>query len=220
MNDLERMISGRLYNPAAPELTAARLRARRLADRFNRTRAWQFKLRSRLISKLFPNASDKSDAFFEPSIRVEYGFNVRFGKCFFMNFDCQLLDVAPITIGDDVMFGPRVTLATPMHPFLIEERKFQSYPDGEYDLEYAKPIVIGDGVWLAASVTVCGGVTIGAGSVIAAGSVVTRDIPAGVLAGGVPCKVIRPLTDADRMKPWDTYCAARVVGGDRSEERK
>ena len=175
----ERMISGEFYNPVDKELTRARIRARYLVDIFNRSRAWNIPFRSFLIKRIFPNGAP--GAFFEPNIRVEYGFNVTFGKNFYMNFDCQLLDVAPIKIGDNVMFGPRVTVATPVHPFVAEERAISVYEDGEHDWEYAKPVTIGDG------------------SIIAAGSVVTRDIPAGVLAAGVPCKPIRPITDEDRM---------------------
>lgn len=193
----QKMISGEFYNPTDKELTAARVRARWLADRFNRTRAWNIPLRTFLIKKIFPNGAE--GAFFEPNIRVEYGFNVKFGKNFYMNFDCQLLDVAPIEIGDNVMFGPRVTVATPMHPFVADERIISEYEDGVHDWEYSRPVKIGDNVWIAASATVCGGVSIGSDSIIAAGSVVTRDIPSGVLAGGVPCKVIRPITDEDRL---------------------
>ena len=193
----ERMISGEFYNPVDKELTRARIRARCLVGFFNRSRAWNIPFRSFLIKRIFPNGAP--GAFFEPNIRVEYGFNVTFGKNFYMNFDCQLLDVAPIKIGDNVMFGPRVTVATPMHPFVAEERVISVYEDGEHDWEYAKPVTIGNDVWIASSATVCGGVTIGDGSIIAAGSVVTRDIPAGVLAAGVPCKPIRPITDEDRM---------------------
>lgn len=193
----ERMIAGEFYNPNDKELILARVRARMLADRFNRTKAWNIPYRTRLIKKMFPNGVD--GAFFEPNIRIEYGFNVKFGKNFYMNFDCQLLDVAPIEIGDNVMFGPRVTVATPMHPFVSEERAISTYSDGVHDWEYARPIKIGDNVWVASSATICGGVTIGSDTVIAAGSVVTRDIPSGVLAAGVPCKVIRPITDADRL---------------------
>ena len=192
----ERMIAGEFYNPNDKELILARVRARMLADRFNRTKAWNIPYRTRLIKKMFPNGAD--GAFFEPNIRIEYGFNVKFGKNFYMNFDCQLLDVAPIEIGDNVMFGPRVTVATPMHPFVSEERAISTYSDGVHDWEYARPVKIGDNVWVASSATICGGVTIGSDTVIAAGSVVTRDIPSGVLAG-VPCKVIRPITDADRL---------------------
>ena len=193
----ERMIAGEFYNPNDKELILARVRARMLADRFNRTKAWNIPYRTRLIKKMFPNGA--GGAFFEPNIRIEYGFNVKFGKNFYMNFDCQLLDVAPIEIGDNVMFGPRVTVATPMHPFVSEERAISTYSDGVHDWEYARPVKIGDNVWVASSATICGGVTIGSDTVIAAGSVVTRDIPSGVLAAGVPCKVIRPITDADRL---------------------
>lgn len=193
----ERMIAGEFYNPNDKLLILARVRARMLADRFNRTKAWNIPYRTRLIKKMFPNGAD--GAFFEPNIRIEYGFNVKFGKNFYMNFDCQLLDVAPIEIGDNVMFGPRVTVATPMHPLVSEERAISTYSDGVHDWEYARPVKIGDNVWVASSATICGGVTIGSDTVIAAGSVVTRDIPSGVLAAGVPCKVIRPITDADRL---------------------
>ena len=117
----ERMIGGEFYNPMDRELLLARTRARMLADKFNRTRAWNIPTRTRIIKKLFPNGAE--GAFFEPNIRTEYGFNVRFGKNFYMNFDCQLLDVAPIEIGDNVMFGPRVTVATPMHPFTTPNRR-------------------------------------------------------------------------------------------------
>ena len=97
--------------------------------------------------------------------------------------------------------GPNVSLLTPMHPFRFQERNIYKREDGVYtDQEYAKPITIGDNCWLAGNVTVCGGVTIGSGSVIGAGSVVTRDIPSGVLAAGNPCRVIREITEEDRLK--------------------
>ncbi len=204
MTEKEKMIAGKLYNPTEKSLILARVRARMLADRFNKTHAWNILRRMHLIKKMFPNAKGKR-AFFEPSIRIEYGFNIIFGKNFYMNFDCQLLDVAPINIGDNVMFGPRVIIATPMHPLVGEERKIQTYPDGYHDLEYAKPVNVGNNVWVGANVTICGGVTIGDDVVIGAGSVVTRDIPNNTLAAGVPCKVIREITDEDKMNPWQTY---------------
>ena len=104
----------------------------------------------------------------------------------------QFLIVCEIHIGDNVMIGPNVTLATPMHPFLPEERNSRKREDGSfYNLEQAKPITIKDNCWLASNVVVCGGVTIGEGCVIGAGSVVTRDIPPYSLAAGNPCRVIR-----------------------------
>ena len=144
------------------------------------------------------------DAYMEPDIRFDYGCNTHTGKNFYANYNCVILDVAEVRIGDDVMFGPNVTIATPVHPLLARERKMRTRADGsKYDLEYAKPITIEDGVWLAAGVTVTGGVTIGAGAVIGAGSVVTRDIPAGVVAAGVPCRVIRKLSEEDYMGSLD-----------------
>lgn len=199
MTELEKMIAGEFYKPVDIKIILKRTRARMLADRFNRTRAWNIPKRTRIIKKLFPKGG--KNAFFEPNIRVEYGFNVTYGENFFMNFDCRLLDVAPIKIGDNVMFGPNVTVATPMHPLVADERRQKQREDGFYDLEYAKPITIGNDVWIASSVTICGGVTIGDNCVIAAGSVVTRDIPPNSLAAGVPCKVIREITEEDRMYP-------------------
>jgi maltose O-acetyltransferase len=106
-----------------------------------------------------------------------------------------------VTIGDNVLIGPNVTIATPMHPLVPEERNVREREDGSlYNLEYAKPITIEQNCWLAANVVVCGGVTIGEGSVIGAGSVVTRDIPPHSIAAGNPCRVIRQVTDDDRME--------------------
>ena len=113
--------------------------------------------------------------------------------------------MAPITLGDNVLVGPNVTLATPNHPFVAEERAYTDYPNGCHELEYAQPITIGDNCWLCASVTVCGGVTIGAGSIIAAGAVVTRDIPPNSIAAGVPAKVLRQIGEGDRLHVWETY---------------
>lgn len=103
-------------------------------------------------------------------------------------------------IGNDVFIGPNVSLLTPVHPFRFQDRNMYRRADGVYaDREYARPITIGDNCWIAGNVTVCGGVTIGSGTVIGAGSVVTHDIPAGVLAAGVPCRVIREITEEDAL---------------------
>lgn len=193
----EKMSNGLIYNPTDPELVACRMKARTLADKFNRTKACELKKRQRLIEKIFPYHG--KNPFFEPNIRVEYGFNTVFGDNFYMNFDCKLLDVAKIVIGDNVMFGPGVTVATPLHPMVAEERIAKEREDGFYDLEYAAPIKIGSNVWIASNVTVCGGVTIGDDCVIGAGSVVTRDIPSGCFAAGVPCRVKRQITEKDKI---------------------
>ncbi len=201
-----KMKNGKLYNPNDIKLLAKRIKTRMLVDRFNKTHAWNIPRRMHLIKRIFPNGPYKT-VFFEPTIKTEYGINVTYGKNFYMNFDCTLLDVAPITIGDNVMFGPRVVVATPMHPLVAEERMMKDYGDGlmVHDLEYAKPITIGNNVWIASHVTICGGVTIGDNVVIGAGSVVTKDIPSNVLAVGVPCKVVREITEADKLNVTEKY---------------
>lgn len=106
---------------------------------------------------------------------------------------------------DHRVSGVNVTLATPNHPFLAEERAFADYPDGCHELEYAQPITIGDHCWLCSGVTVCGGVTIGAGSIIAAGAVVTREIPPHSIVAGVPAQVLRQISESDRIHVWEKY---------------
>lgn len=202
-SDLTRMCEGRLYNCTNKQVFLKHARALWLTDKFNRTHVWNVPKQMRIIKKLIPNHG--KNFYFMQTFRCEYGFNITFGDDLFVNFDCIFMDVAPIKIGNGVMFGPRVTIATPVHPLLADERIIQDYPDGRHDLEYAKPVTIGDKVWVASNVTICGGVTIGEGSVIAAGSVVTRDIPPNCLAGGVPCKVIRHIDEQDRLNVLETY---------------
>ena len=192
------MLAGRLYDPTDEELTKLRLNVRRLCERYNASSCDEPELRAELLRAILGKCGE--DAYMEPDIRFDYGCNTFVGKNFFANYNCVILDVAPVHIGDDVMFGPNVTIATPVHPLLARERKMRTRGDGsKYDLEYAKPITIEEGAWLAAGVIVTGGVTIGKGAVIGAGSVVTRDIPAGVIAAGVPCRTIRPLSEKDDM---------------------
>lgn len=202
--EFQKMISGKLYNCTDRYIILKHARALILADRFNRTHIWNLPYRDHLLKRLIPNHGKKF--FILNNLRVEYGCNITFGDDFFANFDCTMLDVAPIKIGNSVMFGARVTIATPMHPLLAQERIIQQYPSGYHDLEYAKPVTIGDGVWIASNVTICGGVTIGNNTIVAAGSVVTRDLPDNSLCAGVPCKVLRKLDEDDRINVWDTYC--------------
>lgn len=135
-----------------------------------------------------------------PDIHFDYGCNTRIGKRFFSNVHFTVLDVAPVEIGDDVLVGPNVTICTPTHPLVPEERVVQKREDGSvYSLEYARKIVIGNRVWIGAGVIINPGVHIGDEVVIGSGSVVTRDVPRGVVAAGVPCRVIRNITEADRI---------------------
>ena len=194
------MISGGLYDPSDPELCALRTKARQLARRYNSTDESEPEQQQAVLRELLPNAP--SLPWLQASVYFDYGCNTSFGRFCCTNFNFTCLDVCPVHIGDNVMIGPNVTLATPMHPLLPEERNLRQREDASwYNLEYGKPIRIGNDCWIASNVVVCGGVTIGEGTVIGAGSVVTSDIPPRVLAAGNPCRVIRPLTAADRMKP-------------------
>lgn len=197
MSEREKMVAGQIYNPADPELSALSRQAKHRAYLLNQTDPSDEGLYLRRLKELLPGLGEGS--YLAPGVQVDYGIHVKTGKNFYMNYGAVLLDVCPIEIGDDVMCGVGVHIVTPLHPLLSEERVTHHFPDGDHDLEYAKPIKIGSNVWLASDVTVCGGVSIGDNSVIAAGAVVTKDIPSGVLAGGVPCKVIRPLNENDRL---------------------
>ena len=134
-------------------------------------------------------------------VQFDYGCFTTIGVNSYANFNFTCVDCCPVTIGDNVFMGPNVSLLTPMHPLRWQDRNQYAKPDGTMtDKEYAKPITIGNNCWIAGNVTVCGGVTIGDGCVIGAGSVVTRDIPPNSLAVGVPCRVIRGITEADSLE--------------------
>ncbi len=203
-SEYDRMVRGEVYNPAEEQLVAMRKRARRLFYRYNNSEEDEQELRQALLHQLF--GSHGENLYCEPPIRFDYGCNFHVGENFYSNFNLTVLDVAPVRVGKNCMFGPNVTIVTPVHPFLACDRNMRTGRDGkQFDYEYSKPITIGDNVWLASNVVVCGGVTIGHDSVIGAGSVVTRDIPAGVLAAGNPCRVIRPLSEKDKMQLPDRF---------------
>ena len=196
MTEKEKMISGLIYDTSDEELDKARIRAQKLCNKFNRL-AEGSKRRAKILDELIP---DNNGALLRGPIFLDYGFNTSFGKTCFANFNFAVMDCAKVTIGDNVFFGPNVTIATPMHSLLFSERNMFINEKGAIaDFEYAKPITIESDCWIAANVVICGGVTIGRGSVIGAGSVVTKDIPEGVLAVGNPCKVVRKLTERDSM---------------------
>ena len=169
-------------------------KARQLCWKYNMTDPSDGELLAAILKELL--GTWKESVAIMPHVHFDYGINTHFagGHVTFVNFDCVFLDTSPIYIGEDVFIGPKCVLACAGHPINSEQRRTKP-------LTQSKPIHIGNNVWLGASVTIIGGVTIGDGSVIAAGAVVTKDVPAGVVAGGVPCKVIRPITDADRIKP-------------------
>ena len=199
MTEREKMLRGELYDPSDDELVALRTRARKLAYDYNLSQEGEAERRRSLLDALLGSHGDFY--YCEPPVRFDYGVNTHVGDDFFSNFNFTVLDCAPVTIGKQCFIGPNVSIVTPVHPMLACDRNMRRAPNGtKFDFEYARPVTIGDNVWLASNVTVCGGVTIGHDTVIGAGSVVTRDIPAGVFAAGNPCRVIRPLTEQDKLK--------------------
>lgn len=207
----ERIFNGILFSPADPELKAVKRRAHNLSSEYSRTFEDQTEEREALLAQLLGGKG--KHCFMQGPIFFHYGVHTKIGDHFFANYNLTVQDDAKVTIGNHVSFGPNVTIVTPVHPLIAAERRQMIHHDGERkSLCYAKPVTIGNDVWLAANVTVCGGVTIGDGAVIGAGSVVTQDIPANTLAAGVPCRVIRPITEADSMrhKP-DILADCRVI---------
>jgi len=190
MTEKEKMLAGQLYDALDKQLCEERLKARLLIKELNDSREDETGERKRILKDLIPNAG--SDLWLQPPFYCDYGSNMKIGDRVFFNFNCVVLDVAQVTIGDRTLFGPNVQVYTATHPMNYKERAS--------GLEYAKPIVIGEDVWIGGSVVICPGVTIGDRSVIGAGSVVTKDIPSDVFAAGNPCKVIRTLTREEQDK--------------------
>ena len=184
-SERDKMLAGELYDPYDAQLLAERRRARLLVKAFNDTRDDQPHKRARLLRELIPAAGRGLSI--EPPFHCDYGSHITVGDEVFFNFNCTILDVAPVRIGSRVLFGPAVQVYAATHPLSAVERRS--------GLELGKPVVIGDEVWIGGGSIVCPGLTIGAQAVIGAGSVVTRDIPAGVFAAGNPCRVIREIGD-------------------------
>ena len=180
----QRMLAGELYDPMDAELVAGRERARDLCQALNATREAAQVERRRLVQELFGAGGDT--VWLQPPFFCDYGSNIELGRRVFFNFNCVVLDVCRVRIGDFALFGPAVQIYTPMHPFNAELRRRQ---------EFGKPVEIGADVWVGGGAIILPGVRIGARAVIGAGSVVTRDIPDAVFAAGNPCRVIRDITE-------------------------
>ncbi|KUG08177.1 sugar O-acetyltransferase [Solirubrum puertoriconensis] len=184
----EKMLAGELYDALDPQLAAERLQARLLLKELNDSREDQVAERRRILQQLLPHAG--TELWLQPPFYCDYGTNIRLGDKVFFNFNCVVLDVAPVSIGSRTLLGPNVQVYTATHPLDYRQRAA--------GLEYGKPVVIGDDVWIGGSAVICPGVTIGHRSVIGAGSVVTRDIPNDVFAAGNPCRVIRQLEPGEQ----------------------
>ncbi|WP_448760046.1 sugar O-acetyltransferase [Actinomyces oricola] len=196
-----RMAAQELYTDEGPGLEALseqRTRGKELAAQFNATSPRDAAGRRRLLEEILGRAGDM--VWFEPPIHVAYGVHTHVGTRVYANAGLMLIDDSPITIGNGVMFGPHVTITTAGHPVHPEVR-----PHGE---QFSAPVIIEDDVWVGGNVTILPGIRIGRGSVIAAGAVVTANVPPMVVAGGIPARVLRPITDADRQ--W-TYTPPRTL---------
>ncbi|CAG9954837.1 unnamed protein product [Clonostachys rosea f. rosea IK726] len=191
--EYDKMISGMLYNSFVPELEEARFKARLACHNYNTTFpakpeegfAGLQKARAAALKNLLGFIAD-DEIFIEPQLQVDYGCNIRVGERFYANFNLHILDCALVTIGDRVMFGPNVTISTATHEIEVESRRA--------NIEFAKPITIGDDCWVGANVTILAGVTIGEGCTIGAGAIVTKDVPAWSVAVGCPARVVKKVT--------------------------
>lgn len=189
MTEKELMLAGKLYTARDEELAADCKRSRQLTRLFNNSTEEQGGYRGQLLKELFRKTGE--NIYIEPPFRCDYGGNITVGENFYANFDCIILDVNEVVIGDNVLFAPRVCVYTAGHPIDAEIRNS--------GVEFGLKVVIGNDVWIGGSTVINPGVTIGNNVVIGSGSVVTKDIPDGVVAAGNPCRVIRKITEADRL---------------------
>ncbi len=198
MTEEEKMIKGMIYDCNDPELLKKRQHAHSLCAKLNRLSEDDVTEREAIIKELLPNAGE--GIYITGPVFFDYGCNFHSGKNFYCNFNFSVLDTCPITIGDNVLIGPNVSINTPLHPLIASERAMYLSEKGYItDKEYGKPITIGSNCWIAANVTITAGAKIGNNCVIGAGSVVTGEIPDDYLAYGVPAKPIRKITEKDSI---------------------
>lgn len=193
MTEKERMLSEKLYIADDKELAEDMKRSRRCTRMFNASTEDEYELRIQLIKALFQKTGE--NIWIEPPFHCDYGCHISVGDNFYANYDCIILDVCDVEIGDNVFFGPRVCIYTAGHPIDAGVRNQR--------LEFGKKVKIGSNVWIGGSTVLNPGVTIGDSVVVGSGSVVTKDIPSNVIAAGNPCRVIRKITQEDR-RYWQT----------------
>lgn len=189
MTDKEKMLAGLPYNPfGSGQLVEERATCKEKCHDYNNLRPKEMLLRDELLRGLL--GSVKGDLLIEQPFNCDYGYNIKVGHNFYANFNLVILDEAPVTFGDNVFIAPNCSFYTACHPIDPKTRNT--------GLEYAKPITVGNNVWIGGSVTVLPGITIGDNCVIGAGSVVVNDIPTDSVAVGNPCRVIKKVEKADR----------------------
>lgn len=195
----KRIADGVLFCPGDAALRAEKLRSHNLCAEYNRTLEDETEKRARLLAEILGALGE--GGFLQGPVFFHYGKHTRIGARFFGNYNLTVQDDAEVTVGDDCNFGPNVTIVTPVHPMLPDERRTMLDQNGQpKHLCYARPVHIGSDCWFGANVLVCPGVTIGDGCVIGAGSVVVKNIPPRTFAAGDPCRAIRAITEADSMR--------------------
>lgn len=177
----EKMLAGEWYDASDAELTADRQRARQLTRQYNQTTEEEREKRTAILKELFGSTGEH--IYIEPTFRCDYGSNIHVGNHFYANFDCVILDICEVRIGDFCFMAPGVHIYTAAHPLNPAERNSGA--------EFGKPVTIGDNVWIGGRAVIVPGVTIGNNVVIAAGAVVTKDVPDGAVVGGNPAKIIK-----------------------------
>lgn len=188
MNHKERMLAQLPYKAWLDGLSEERMACKKKLYEYNQSRPEQEEERSRLIKTILGKSG--KDTYIEPPFRCDYGYNIEVGDNFYANYNVTILDIAKVTIGDNVMLAPNVSIYTAGHP-IHKDMRNTGY-------EYGIEITIGNDVWIGGNTVLAPGVKIGNGVVIGAGSVVTKDIPDNVIAAGNPCKVIRKITEEDK----------------------
>ena len=189
MTEWEKMQKGQIYNDFDADLFNRRVAAKKLFKEFNRTEDEEVEKRKEIMRKLFKKVGER--VWMEPNFTCEFGKNISIGNDVYINFGCTLLDCGQITIGNNTLLGPNVSMYSANHSLDAEERIAGAL--------IPKDINIGNWVWIGGGSTILGGVNIGDDAVIGAGSVVTRDVPAGVIAAGNPCRVLRKITEKDKV---------------------
>ncbi len=184
ISEKEKMLSGELYDSSDEELSNARNAAQKFTRLYNATTEEEQNRREELLRSHFGKVGGK--IYIEPNFRCDYAFNIFVGDNFYANYDCIMLDICRITIGANCLIGPRVCIYTATHPVAVGERISR--------LEYAKPVTIGDNVWIGGNAVINPGVTIGDNAVVASGSVVIRDVESNVVVAGNPAKVVKRLS--------------------------
>ncbi len=197
MTTEEKIFAGKMFDPRSEELRAVKHKAHILCQKYNAMDEFDPE-RLPLIREFVGKIGKKY--YMQGPIQINYGSHLFIGENFYANFNLTILDDGPIYIGDNVCLGPNVSLMSTAHPLIASERMGIDEEGRCSMAEYAPPIHIGNNVWIACNVTVLAGVTIGDGAVIGAGSVVTKDVPAGWIAYGNPCRPSRPITEADSKK--------------------